>query len=175
LSTLPVDFPLPTLIVQHMPPLFTPLLAQHLSKDTGRHCQEAVDGDAIQPGWTYVSPGDFHLALKRQGECIVTRLNQEPREHFCRPSVNPLFRSAAQCYGSSVLAVMLTGMGEDGIEGTRCIVEKQGHVIAQDRESSVVWGMPGAVVRDNLANKVLPLNEIGLEIIRLCLKPASVS
>jgi len=99
----------------------------------------------------------------------MTLLNEDAEEHFCRPSVNPLFRSAAKLYGVSALAVMLTGMGEDGIEGTREIVKNNGSVIAQDEASSVVWGMPGAVARENLANEVLPLNEIADSIKRYCL------
>jgi two-component system chemotaxis response regulator CheB len=168
LRGLSADFPLPILIVQHMPPLFTPMLAKHLQQDGGRPCTEAVDGAPIQRGHTYVAPGDFHLYVDKQGARLVTGLNQAPPEHYCRPSVNPLFESAAQWYGRGVLAVMLTGMGEDGIEGTRKVVELGGTVIAQDQASSVVWGMPAAVVREELADQVLPLDCVAAGILRLC-------
>jgi two-component system chemotaxis response regulator CheB len=127
-----------------------------------------VDGAPIQRGHTYVAPGDFHLYVDKQGARLVTGLNQAPPEHYCRPSVNPLFESAAQWYGRGVLAVMLTGMGEDGIEGTRKVVELGGTVIAQDQASSVVWGMPAAVVREELADQVLPLDCVAAGILRLC-------
>lgn len=169
LSALPTDFPLPVLIVQHMPPMFTPMLAKHLAQDSGRPCQEGIDGGKIEKYHTYVAPGDFHMQIDKRGGFMVTTLNQEPAEHYCRPSVNPLFRSAADWYGNSVLAVMLTGMGEDGIEGTRTIVSRGGYVIAQDQATSVVWGMPGAVVRENLANETLPLDMIAPAIERACL------
>ncbi|MBT6154107.1 MAG: chemotaxis response regulator protein-glutamate methylesterase [Planctomycetaceae bacterium] len=167
LTALPTDFPLPILIVQHMPPTFTPMLAKHLGQDTGRPCIEAIDGGLIERGHTYVAPGDYHLFVDKQEDHMVTRLNQGPKEHYCRPSVNPLFESAAEWYRKSLLAVMLTGMGDDGIEGTRKIVASGGQVIAQDEESSVVWGMPGAVVNENLAQSVLPLEEIASAILEL--------
>ena len=167
LTALPDDFPLPILIVQHMPPTFTPMLAKHLAQDTGRPCSEAIDGGMIERGHTYVAPGDYHLLVDKQADQMITRLNQGPKEHYCRPSVNPLFESAADWYRKSLLAVMLTGMGDDGIEGTRKVVGSGGQVIAQDEASSVVWGMPGAVVNENLAQSVLPLDEIASEILEL--------
>jgi two-component system chemotaxis response regulator CheB len=163
------DFPCPVLIVQHMPPTFTPMLARHLQHDGGRPCGEARHGELIDPGRTYVAPGDFHLSINRDGRQMITVLDQSPPEHFCRPSVNPLFRSAATWFGPRVLAVMLTGMGDDGIEGTQQIVTRGGTVIAQDEASSVVWGMPGAVVREGLAHHVLPLKSIAHTIRSLCL------
>jgi len=173
LEQLPREFPLPILIVQHMPPMFTPTLARHLERDGRRPCREARDGEPILPRHTYIAPGDFHLVIARQGRSMVTTLNQEPREHYCRPSVNPLFRSAAECYGKSVVAVMLTGMGEDGIEGSRAVAARQGYLIAQDRSSSVVWGMPAAVVRENLANEIQPLDRIAGALERLCAAEAA--
>jgi two-component system, chemotaxis family, protein-glutamate methylesterase/glutaminase len=174
LSGLPADFPLPTLVVQHMPPLFTPMLARHLGQDSGRPCREAVHGGPIERNHTYIAPGDFHVVIDKRDDRLVTLLNQQPQEHYCRPSVNPLFRSAAEWYGRSVLAVMLTGMGDDGIEGTREIVRRQGHVLAQDQATSVVWGMPGAVVRAGLAAEVLPLSQIAPAILRHCLQEVCV-
>lgn len=168
LSALPADFAPPILIVQHMPPMFTPMLAKHLEKDAGRPCREAAHGEPILKNHTYVAPGGYHVTIDKQGDRMVTLLNQEPPEHFCRPSVNPLFRTAAEWYGKSLLAVMLTGMGDDGIEGTRMVADRGGYVIAQDEATSVVWGMPGAVVRESLANDVLPLSQIGRTIQRLC-------
>lgn len=168
LKEIPTDFALPILIVQHMPALFTPMLAKHLERDGGRPCREAVDGGAIQPGNTYVAPGDFHMLIEKRGDRMVTLLNQAAPEHYCRPSVNPLFRSAAEWYGRGVLAVMLTGMGDDGIEGVREVVSRGGRVIAQDEATSVVWGMPGAVVRERLADEVLPLGGIAEGILRAC-------
>lgn len=173
LTGLPQDFRLPILIVQHMPPLFTPMLAKHIGQDTGRPCQEAVHGQPIERNHTYVAPGDFHVAVEKRGDRMVTVLNQAEPEHFCRPSVNPLFRSAAEWYGKSVLGVMLTGMGEDGIEGTRLLVERGGTMIVQDEATSVVWGMPAAVVREDLAHQVLPLSQIADAIQRLSLQKVS--
>lgn len=169
LSGLPEDFPLPICIVQHMPPLFTPLLAKHLEKDARRPCNEAQNGEPLKPGHTYVAPGDYHLSLVRRDQQVLLTLNQGPPEHYCRPSVNPLFRSASECYTEAVLAVMLTGMGEDGIEGSQMIVENRGYLIAQDEATSVVWGMPGAVVRADFAHEVLPLNRIADSINKYCL------
>lgn len=173
LTALPCDFPLPILIAQHMPALFTPMLAKHLAQDTGRPCQEAVHLEALERGRMYVAPGDYHLEVARRGERMVTVLHQGPPEHYCRPSVNPLFRTAAEWYGSGVVAVMLTGMGEDGLEGARDVVARGGHVVAQDQASSVVWGMPGAIVRERLAHEILPLSAIASSLMRRCLQEAA--
>jgi two-component system, chemotaxis family, protein-glutamate methylesterase/glutaminase len=166
LCGLPRDYPLPILITQHMPPLFTPMLAKHLGVDTGRPSHEGAEGMLIERNHTYVAPGDFHMEVTKRDERMAIRVNQAPPEHFCRPSVNPMFRTAAEWYGSGVLAVMLTGMGEDGIEATRTVVDRGGYMIAQDEASSVVWGMPGAVVRAGLAHEVLPVTEIAGAILR---------
>ncbi len=170
LTGLPPDFPLPILLVQHMPPTFTPMLARHLAQDTGRPCGEAIHGEPIEPGRTYVAPGDYHMEVVKRGDRMGLDLHQGPPEHYCRPSVNPLFRTAADWYGPGVLAVMLTGMGEDGLEGTQTVVARGGMVIAQDEASSVVWGMPGAVVRAGLAHEVMPLPAIAAAILRRCLQ-----
>lgn len=168
LSAIPESFSLPILIAQHMPPLFTKTLAEHIERDTKRPTVEAIDGATIERGHIYIAPGDYHMVVDKQDDRMVIRLNQEPPEHFCRPSVNPLYSSAAKWYGSSVLAVMLTGMGDDGIEGAQLISERKGYIIAQDKQSSVVWGMPGAIVDAGLANQVLPLRSIAPELARLC-------
>ncbi len=165
---IPPDFPLPILIVQHMPPMFTPMLAKHLEADGKRPCREAINFGPIERGHTYVAPGDYHMEIDKVDNRMVTRLTQDPPEHFCRPSVNPLFRTAAKWYGNRVLAVMLTGMGEDGIEGTREIVANNGRVISQDQATCVVWGMPAAVCRENLAEEIVPLDRVASTILRIC-------
>lgn len=166
---IPVDFPVPILIVQHMPPGFTEILAAHIQKDSGRLTVEAKHNEPLEAHKTYVAPGGSHLLIGESNGQKVTLINQAPPEHFCRPSVNPLFRSAAEHFGSATLAVMLTGMGEDGIEGSHEIARVGGTIIAQDEASSVVWGMPAAVVMAGLADKVLPLSEIAAEIKSHCL------
>ncbi|WP_261343697.1 chemotaxis-specific protein-glutamate methyltransferase CheB [Symmachiella dynata] len=171
---LPVDFDLPILITQHMPPMFTPMLAKHLEKDGGRPCCEATNGMLIERGKTYVAPGGFHMAIDRQDKRMVTVLNEEPPEHFCRPSVNFLYRSAAQWYGQSTLAVMLTGMGEDGIEGARELAAVGAPIIVQDKATSVVWGMPAAIANAGLADQTLPLDLIPNAIQRICRQAMAV-
>ncbi len=173
LCDLGANFSTPTLIVQHMPQMFTAIMANHLQHDTGRCVKEAEDGEFLQPGVTYIAPGNFHLQVRRYQQKLQIELNQLPEEHYCRPSVNPLFRTAAQHVQSQILAVILTGMGSDGLEGTREIVNAGGHVIAQDEASSVVWGMPGSIVNAGLAHEVLPLEEIGSRILKLCKSPLS--
>lgn len=157
----------PVVITQHMPPMFTGILAQHLTKASGLVAKEAEDGEPLKAGHIYVAPGDYHLEVK--GSCAepVIKLNQGPEENFCRPSVDPMLRSVRAIYGRSALCVILTGMGQDGCKGAKSIIEGGGTVIAQDEETSVVWGMPGAVVRAGLAADVLPLDEIGPCIGRL--------
>jgi two-component system, chemotaxis family, protein-glutamate methylesterase/glutaminase len=152
---------IPILIVQHMPPTFTGILAAHISRQCGVAAVEAVDGSALQPGRVYVAPGNFHMTIDA---ARVVRLNQGPPENYCRPSVNPTLRSLAAVYGGRVLAAILTGMGSDGLEGCRAVVEAGGAVIAQDKATSVVWGMPGAVAMAGLCSAVLPLAEIGPQL-----------
>jgi two-component system chemotaxis response regulator CheB len=168
LTDLTPDVSCPILIVQHMPPTFTSMLAKHLEKDSGRPCQEAVPGGIVEQGKIYVAPGDFHLAIDRESNQLVTTLNQGPPQHFCRPSVNPLFLSAAEHCGNRTLAVMLTGMGDDGIEGTREIDRRGGTILIQDEATSVVWGMPGAVARAGLADEILPLGCIAQALAHYC-------
>lgn len=169
LPQIPIDFPIPILIVQHMPPGFTEMLASHIQTDTGRTTVEAKHNEPLESHKTYVAPGGSHLLIGEQNGQKVTLINQAPPEHFCRPSVNPLFRSAAEHFGNTTLAVMLTGMGEDGIEGTHEIARAGGTIIAQDEASSVVWGMPAAVAGAGLADKILPLSQIAAEIKSQCL------
>ena len=160
LSALPAGFPLPILIVQHMPALFTTMLAERLQRATGRPCVEATDGARVDAGVTYVAPGDYHMIVSSKGGSEWLHLNQGPPENFCRPAADQLFRTAAPIYGAALTAVVLTGMGHDGMTGASEIVRHGGLVVAQDQATSVVWGMPGAVVNRGLAHQVLPLDAI---------------
>lgn len=166
LSALPSDFPIPILIVQHMPPVFTRLLAQRLGAEAQLPIREAIPDAELLPGEVWIAPGDHHLAVARHGSQVRLRLHQGAPENFCRPSVDVLFRSLARTYGAGLLAVILTGMGQDGCRACREIWERGGRIIAQDETTSVVWGMPGAVVRAGLADCVLPLDELPAEILR---------
>lgn len=165
-AALPAGLPVPILIVQHMPPMFTQLLAERLDRNSHIPTTEAHNGMHVEPGKAWISPGDFHLAVAREGTTIITRVFQDPPENACRPAVDPLFRSVASLYGRHVLAVVLTGMGQDGLRGCEAIRSAGGQILAQDEASSVVWGMPGFVVRAGLADKVLPLSMIAAEIVR---------
>jgi two-component system chemotaxis response regulator CheB len=160
LPALPATFPVPVLVVQHMPPTFTRLLAQRLDGRSALEVREAQDGDVVRPGQVLVAPGDFHLRLLRGGRGVVARLDQGTPENFCRPSVDVLFRSAAQVYGAGCLAMVLTGMGTDGARGAGDIVAAGGQVVVQDQATSVVWGMPGAVAQAGLASELLPLSDV---------------
>jgi two-component system chemotaxis response regulator CheB len=176
LPALPANFPLPVLIVQHMPELFTKLFAERLNGRCRLPVREAAEGDAVRPGCIFIAKGNWHmevLAAARIGSPTTLRLNQGPLENHCRPAVDTLFRSTAAVYGSGVLAVVLTGMGSDGLAGSRLIRENGGSVLAQDQASSTVWGMPGAVSNAGLAQKVLPLNAIAPEILRLAVRANS--
>jgi two-component system, chemotaxis family, protein-glutamate methylesterase/glutaminase len=163
---IPADFPVPILIVQHMPPIFTTHLAARLNQLSPLSVAEAADGDVLAPGTIWLAPGNFHMTLRRAGTQIKISLNQNIPENSCRPAVDVLFRSAAQVYGPNVLSVVMTGMGQDGQRGCEVIREAGGKVLAQDEMSSVVWGMPGSVVHSGLADQVLPLNRIADEIIQ---------
>ncbi len=155
----------PIFIVQHMPADFTALLAARLSATGVMTVKEAEEGEIAEPGMVYIAPGGFHMTVSRPGTKTIIHLNTEPPENSCRPAVDVLFRTAADVYGSSLLTVMLTGMGYDGLKGSQVVKEKGGQLIAQDEASSVIWGMPGAVVQAGLADAVLPLDKITDEII----------
>lgn len=158
----------PILLTQHMPPTFTALLAEQLTRAGDRPCAEARDGDRIRPGQCYIAPGGWHMTVARESAMPVLRLNQDPPENFCRPAVDPLFRTAARIFGSGALGVILTGMGSDGALGCEALARAGGHFIVQDEASSVVWGMPGAAAATGLAGGVLPLDEIGPWVRRVC-------
>jgi two-component system chemotaxis response regulator CheB len=157
----------PVLITQHMPPTFTAILAEHLGRATGLPTAEALDGEPIRRGRIYVAPGGRHLIVGKAADGVVARLSDAPPENFCKPAVDPLFRTVADAFGSGVLAVVLTGMGTDGAKGALTVANAGGSVIAQDEATSVVWGMPGATVAAGAASGVLPVGEIGRRVARL--------
>src|SRR5580692_4083615 len=157
----------PVLIAQHMPPMFTTVLAEHLSRVGGRGAHEAEDGEPVLAGGVYVAPGGRHMRVVRDRDGIKIVIGDDPPINFCKPSVDPLFSSAAAVWGSSALALVLTGMGTDGSRGAADIVAAGGSVIAQDEATSVVWGMPRSVAQAGLCSAVLPLNEIAPRILRL--------
>ena len=161
LGELPANLPVPILITQHMPKTFTSYLAQQLDKGCALKVREGVDGAKIAPGEVWIAPGGRHMEIARGG---VIRLNDAPPVNACRPAVDVTFRSAAATYGSGVLAAVLTGMGTDGAAGAAAIKQRGGKTIAQDEESSVVWGMPRAVVEAGAADVVLPLDDIAQAI-----------
>jgi len=162
----PADFPVPIVIVQHMPPLFTRLLAERLDSLAPLEVQEGKEGQKLQRGQVWIAPGDYHMTVVRKEKEFVLGLNHDPQENSCRPAVDVLFRSVAQAYGANVLGVVLTGMGADGTRGSAEIREAGGEVIVQDEASSVVWGMPGSVVAANLTDCMYPLGDIVPEVMR---------
>lgn len=171
LPALPASFPLPVLIVQHMPELFTKMLAERLNGCCALPVSEAENGRPVRPGHIYIAKGNWHMEIscvanERASEPFL-RLTQSPLENHCRPAVDVLFRSAVSVYGSQILAAVLTGMGHDGLAGCRIIRAHNGTVIAQDAATSAVWGMPGAVVQAGLAHRILPLPLIAAEIKKL--------
>ncbi|MDE1152032.1 MAG: chemotaxis-specific protein-glutamate methyltransferase CheB [Micavibrio sp.] len=166
IAGLPHNFSLPVVIVQHMPPVFTRLLAERIQHSTGFPTVEAADGMKLQPGTAYLAPGDFHMRLTRAGTEVLIRLDQGPQECSCRPAVDVLFRSVAEVYGGNTIATILTGMGQDGLRGSESLVRQGAHLIAQDEATSVVWGMPGAVTQAGLVHESLPLQEIAGAILR---------
>ena len=157
----------PVLITQHMPPTFTAVLAEHLARVSKFPVREASDGEEVNAGAIYLAPGGKHMKVERRDGAAVIAIDDGPMVNFCKPAVDPLFASAAQVWGNKVLALVLTGMGSDGLAGAKEIVAAGGHVIAQDEETSVVWGMPGQVTNAGLCSAVLPLPEIGGRITRL--------
>lgn len=165
-SALPPDLPVPIVVVQHMPPVFTHMLAERLTRDTNIPTVEATSAMELRPGSAWIAPGGHHLVVERSGSVVCTRIHQDPPENACRPAVDPLFRSVAKVYGGGCLAVVLTGMGRDGLVGCEAVRAVGGQVLAQDEATSVVWGMPGFVARAGLANKILSLAELPGEIER---------
>lgn len=152
---------LPVFVTQHMPATFTTILAEHLGQASGMPAAEAKDGEPVMPGRIYVAPGDFHMTVHAEGVRKVLRIDKNPPENFCRPAVDPMLRSLAKAYNGKVLAVILTGMGQDGLRGGQEVAAAGGVIAAQDEATSVVWGMPGAVASGGLCSAVLPLSDIG--------------
>jgi two-component system chemotaxis response regulator CheB len=166
IPTLGLDLPVPVLVVQHMPPTFTRLLAERLCNVRGGRVEEATAGVVAQPGTVYIAPGDFHMTVERRDGKTVLNLAKDPPENSCRPAVDPLFRSVAAAFGGKAVGVVLTGMGRDGTNGCEHLREHGAQILVQDEASSVVWGMPGLVARKGLADAILPLAEVGPEIRR---------
>ena len=156
--------PVPVVLTQHMPKTFTPILADHLNKLGAMPCAEATHGEKLEAGHLYLAPGDQHLCVDAGAGGLRARLTADPPENFCRPSVDPMLRSANAACGGRVLIVMLTGMGHDGLAGTREIIRDGGGALAQDEASSVVWGMPGAIAQAGLCHAILPLNRLAAKV-----------
>jgi two-component system, chemotaxis family, protein-glutamate methylesterase/glutaminase len=166
-SGLPAKFPLPVLIVQHMPAIFTRILAERLQAVGTLQVAEADEGKEVVPGRVIVARGGYHMRVQRMGVKTTVALDQGPHENSCRPSVDVLFRSVAECYGGDVLSVVLTGMGSDGLKGTQALKQAGAYSLVQDEASSVVWGMPGAIAQAGLADRIVPLEQVAAEIVRL--------
>ena len=163
---LPADLPVPVLVVQHMPPMFTRLLAERLDNHTSLRVREAAGGEVVGPGDVWIAPGDRHLEVRASGGQMRLVTHEGPRENSCRPSVDVLFRSAAAVAGRHVLGVVMTGMGHDGLSGSQDLLAAGARVVAQDESTSVVWGMPGAVVEAGVADDVVALDGMADEIAR---------
>jgi two-component system chemotaxis response regulator CheB len=163
----PVIDRFPVLITQHMPPTFTTILAEHLARSSRRPAHEAVDGEVVKAGQIYLAPGGRHMRVARHGTDVVIALDNGPPVNFCKPAVDPLFTSAIDIWQGGTLALLLTGMGSDGMRGGKDIVAAGGSVIAQDEATSVVWGMPGSAANAGICSAILPLNQIAPKLIRL--------
>lgn len=150
----------PIFVTQHMPRTFTQILAGHITQACGRDCHEAIDGEKVVKGKIYLAPGDFHMVPTADGSDVFIRLNQNPEVNYCRPAADPMIDGLVQAYGRHLLLAVLTGMGQDGLAGARKLVDAGGTVVAQDKDSCVVWGMPKAVTEHNLCKAVLPLAKI---------------
>jgi two-component system chemotaxis response regulator CheB len=157
----------PVVLTQHMPATFTALLAEHLTRLGAMPCAEARDGEVLARDRIYLAPGDRHLLVEGGPASLRARVTRDPPENYCRPAVDPMLRSAAATCAGQVLVTMLTGMGQDGLLGTRAVVEAGGAAIAQDEATSVVWGMPGAVARAGLCQHVLPLPAIAPQLLSM--------
>lgn len=162
---LPASFPVPIVVVQHMPPMFTRLLAERLDATCPLAFSEATDGAAVVPGRVLIAPGDSHMRVVANNGALTIALDKEPPEHSCRPAVDVLFRSVATVTKSRSLAVVLTGMGQDGLLGCEAIRARDGQILVQDEATSVVWGMPGFVARAGIADRIVPLGEIARAIV----------
>ncbi len=174
LTGLPADLPVPVVVVQHMPPVFTRQFAARLDRNLPLTVVEAAGGELLKPGHVYIAPGDYHLRLVARGMGVTTALDQGEPENFCRPAVDVLFASVAATYRGDVLGVVLTGMGQDGKRGAKLLLDAGGSVIVQDEATSVVWGMPGSVAGAGLADEILPLGDLALAITRRVVRRPAV-
>ncbi|MFI5493177.1 chemotaxis response regulator protein-glutamate methylesterase [Actinoplanes sp. NPDC051859] len=166
LQSLPTDLPVPIVVTQHMPPVFTRMFAERLDRSTPLRVVEAGDGMELMPGTVYIAPGDKHLVLQRRNTATLTQLSGAPPENSCRPAVDVMFRSVSSLFGAASYAAVLTGMGYDGRGGAKVLRDAGAEILAQDEATSVVWGMPGAVVGAGLADEVLPLGKIAAALIQ---------
>ena len=158
---------IPIFVTQHMPPTFTTLLADQITKSAGRPCAEGENNEVALAGHTYIAPGDFHMVMTKNGmNDVIINLNKNPQENFCRPAADPMLRSLSAIYGQHLAVVVLTGMGQDGMEGAKDVVKHGGSVIAQDEATCVVYGMPKAVAENHLCKAILPLNDIAPLLVR---------
>lgn len=165
---------IPVIITQHMPPTFTKILAEHIEQQAGLPAVEGAEGMPLVPGRVHVAPGGHHMLVAGSSGRPVIKIDDGPMENFCRPAVDPMLRSAIKVYGQKILTVILTGMGQDGLNGSRDVIAAGGRVIAQNEASSVVWGMPGAVSLAGLCTAVLPLDEIAPWLRKSALRLAPV-
>jgi len=165
LPLIPGNLPVPVVLVQHMPPFFTKLLADRLNEKCKLNVKECESGQKLEPGTIWIAPGNFHMVLSKNGMDVTLKTNQAPLENSCRPAVDVLFRSVCEIYKARTLGVILTGMGQDGLIGCEHIKKVGGQIVVQDEETSVVWGMPGFVAKSGIAEKVLPLKQIATEIV----------
>lgn len=170
LPGIPRDFPVPILMVQHMPAIFTKLLAERLAAKSAMPVKEAQGGEKVEPGTMWLAQGGKHLVVVSSNEGMFLRMDESAPRNFCRPSVDVLFESAVKITGAHTLAVMLTGMGSDGLESCAQIRKQGGQIVVQDQATSVVWGMPGAVARAGLADAIKPLAEVAPEIVQRVMK-----
>ncbi len=164
------DFDVPIVITQHMPATFTKILAEHIEQQTGVPTHEGAEGMAVEKGHAYVAPGGFHMKIVKNDEQLSIAIDSGPPENFCKPAVDPMFRSLIDIFDQKILGVILTGMGHDGLNSAKLLVEKGGRLIAQDEATSVVWGMPGAVAQAGICNAVMPLSEIGPHVRQIVLR-----
>ncbi|HVQ23903.1 MAG TPA: CheB methylesterase domain-containing protein, partial [Planctomycetota bacterium] len=165
LGELPREFPIPVVVVQHLPAEMAEFFAAGLAANCRMPVELAGDGTSVEPGVLWLAPGGAHLTIVREGLALRFRLDHGPEQNGCRPAVDPLFRSAVQAFGAGTLALVLTGMGHDGLAGARAVHAAHGRVLVQDEASSVVWGMPGAIARAGLAHAIVPLAQLGGELI----------
>ncbi|EAQ82571.1 protein-glutamate methylesterase/protein-glutamine glutaminase [Blastopirellula marina] len=173
LPSIPKDFPVPIFVVQHMPPIFTKSLADDLNRRCQAEVVEAADGDEVRPGTIYIAPGGHQMKVERDGVRTRIRVNNDPHERNCRPSVDYLFRSISHVYGGSALGVIMTGMGDDGTVGCKLLKRQGANILAQNEASSVVYGMPRSIVEADLADLICPLHDVGREIVN-CVKRSRV-